>query len=156
MSFDEQDFASLMEEPPGGPDPRSSEAEFLSAGGWSIVDPVKDGLAATGMSAHRGVLHPDEYIDAERLRDLVADRLGFTIEEIESTYANGRPSAQRASIRAHIDARLLALSRSGGNMLELGRALGWDVQEDRGHRSGRRCQKMERAIERARVAEVSA
>lgn len=169
----EGDLEALMEEPPGGlnygrtwlapegEEPRAlplsvedaQAAEFLSAehgGGWTIVH-IAQSPEDTGMTAHRGVVHPDEHIDWERVRALVEDNLGCPLAEIEEVYCAGKPTAIRARARAVIDARLLALSRAGGNMLALARILGWAIDEERSD-----CRMMRRALERARAAEAAA
>src|SRR5581483_4752339 len=107
------------------------------------------GASDMGMTSHRGVLHPDEYVDEQQLRELVARALGFTFEQLEDAYRNGRPTADRARIRAQIDARLLALSRSGGNLTALARALGWEIE------GNGTCRKIDRALERARLVEAA-
>ena len=155
----EGDLEALMQEPPGGLNygrvernglPLSVEemqaAEFLGGGGWSVVHTAQS-TEETGMTAHRGVVHPDEHIDMERVRALVEDNLGCPLAEIDEVYRAGKPTAIRARTRAVIDARLLALSRAGGNMTALARVLGWDVDAD-----GSR--KMKRALARARAAEA--
>lgn len=38
--------------------------------------PVRGGVC--GLTAHRGVLHPDDYVDEGTLVTLVEDELGFT------------------------------------------------------------------------------
>lgn len=171
MTQDEYDeYAALMQEPPGGENhgsvnlPISTAAdgvgaserrrslnageaqreEFLVAGGWGVV------RAGT----HRGVLHRTEHIDLDEVRAAVEKHLGISIAEIEEAYKNGRPTVDRVRSRALIDAQLLALSRSGGNMLALARVLGWEVEGERS--GGPSCRKMERALERARAAEERA
>lgn len=161
-----EDLEEIMQEPPGGVNhgrmagddhwaPLSVEdaqaEEFLQQRGWSLVEASTRGRDA-GMSAHRSVTHPQEHIDQELLRVLVEDGLGFSFEEIQASYGNGRPSATRARTRADIDARLLALSRAGGNMLALARVLGWEIEEGNG-RTGPGCRKLKRALQRARATE---
>lgn len=171
----EGDLESLMQEPPHGlnygrtasADPMedgrwlplsvedTQAREFLQHRGWNIVD-VETGGGSTGyveagMTVHRGVVHPDEYIDWERVRCLVEDNLGCPLAEIEEVYRAGKPTALRARTRAVIDARLLALFRAGGNMLELARILCWAIDEKRSD-----CRMMRRALERARAAEAVA
>src|SRR5581483_9607087 len=94
------ELRELMEEPPGGEnhgrsasdDPErlgrwlplgvggGQHREFLMAGGWSIVEPGAGGAGArAGMTAHRGVLRGDEYVDARVLRLAIEEQLGFTL-----------------------------------------------------------------------------
>jgi len=94
--------------------------EELATGGFAVIDRT-DG----GMVAHRGTLHPDEYVDQVVLREAAEEALGFTYEDVSSAYAKGRPSAEQRQLREKIDSRLLALSRAGGNMDKLGNALGF-------------------------------
>ena len=160
------ELAQLMQEPAHGPNsgrrasdnperegqhvPLGAEdwqaAEFMRAGGWSIVH-AKDGARA-GVSAHRGATHPDEYVDPAVLRGLVEHELGFTYEQVRSVYRQGPLSADQRELRARIDARLLALSRAGGNLAELGRALGFKVERDS------HCEPMDNAVARAQAAEA--
>jgi hypothetical protein len=101
------------------------------------------------LTFHRGVLHPDEYVDHAALQEAVERELGFTYEQVRSVYRQGPLSATQRELRGLIDARLLVLSRAGGQMLELGRAFGWGI-DDGG--KGDNCRTMERALERARAA----
>lgn len=160
MQHDE--LEALMEEPPGGhnhgrvatadglePLDNAQAQEFMREGGWSIVDTSRGsggidvlGAADAGMTSHRGVLQGDEYIDVGRLKKLAEQALGFTYEEISSVYRQGPLSARQRELRDKIDSRLLALSRSGGNVAALGRVLGWSDPKT-----------MERAVARAREAE---
>lgn len=115
----------------------------LYEGGWQVVS-IKGGDEEGGVTSHRGVLHPDEYVDQELLRDLVSAELGFTYEQIRSVYRQGPLAADQRELRGQIDARLLALCHAGGHMAELGRALGFPVKDD-GH-----CRAIENALARAR------
>ena len=121
---------------------------FLQDGGWRVVDPrwahsriAPDG---GGMRAHRGVLHPDEHVDADALRSAVERELGFTYEDVRAVYRQGRKSDAQLELRARIDARLLELSASGSNVALLGRVLGFHVNA-----SGA-CEALNNALERAR------
>jgi hypothetical protein len=96
--------------------------EFMNDGGWGIVTPGNENRDS-GLVAHRGVLTDGEYVDFFVLRDAVEAELGFTYAEVSAAYRIGRPTAEQRQLRARIDARLLALSRSGGNMDALGRVL---------------------------------
>lgn len=124
--------------------PEALDYLATARGGWRAVS-VSSGDRC-GMSAHRGVLHPDEYVDTEALRAAVEPRLGFTYDEVKSVYRRGRLSAERLQLRERIDARLLMISRGGGNMTVLGRALGFKA-------TGRNMPTaMEHALARARSA----
>jgi hypothetical protein len=125
------------------------EIDFLFTGGWHVVDIKNNEDERGGLTTHRGVLHPDEYIDPDALQALVEDNLGFTYAEIAAAYdITGRPTAVQTEKRRQIDAALLGLSRSGGNLLELAKALGWPIEEADA-RGGERSKKMERALARA-------
>jgi hypothetical protein len=115
--------------------------DFLHGGGWHVAD----GPGKGGLTAHRGVLHPEEWEWLERLRlmPMVEAELGFTIAELRSVYRQGRLSAAQRELRGRIDARLLALSCSGGNMALLGHLLGFYVHN--GH-----CKAITNALARAR------
>jgi hypothetical protein len=77
-------------------------------------------------TAHRGVLHPDEYVDTARLMAAVEHRLGFALAELREVYRQGRKSAGQRELRARIDARLLAIAQAGGNLTALARVTGFD------------------------------
>jgi len=121
------------------------ERGFLVDGGWHPVS-FKEGETrhGGGLTSHRGVLHPDEYVDDDRLIALIEAELGFTYDEIRSVYRQGRKSDSQRELRERIDARLLALSRSGGNLAELGRRLGFFVNE------AGSCEVIDNALARAR------
>jgi len=123
--------------------------DLLEEGGFSVVDTMHGrgtgktyGARDMGMTAHRGVLHPDEYVDTEALQAAVTDVLGYTYEQVAFAYKNGRPTAEQSQLRERIDSRLLALSRSGGNMAALARVL--PISE----------KAIDRVLARARRAEV--
>jgi len=128
----EHDLHELMQ------DETAFTAEELATGGFSVIDRT-DG----GMVAHRGVLHPDEYVDRAVLREAAEASLGFTYAEITAAYKMGRPTDEQRQQREKIDARLLALSRSGGAMSTLAVVL------DLGPAT------IDRALARARRAEVA-
>lgn len=113
--------------------------DFLrSTDGWRVVSP--DHGDRCGMTAHRGVLHPAEYVDQARLLPEVERRLGFTLAEIYEVFCQGRKSAGQRELRGRIEARLLEISRSGGNLSALGRVTGLNPGT------------LNRALARARVA----
>ncbi len=100
------------------------------------------GAGDMGMVAHRGVLQNDEYVDFFALREAVEADLGYSYADVSAAYANGRPTAEQRQLREKIDARLLALSRAGGNMEQLAKVL--DLNE----------KTVDRALRRAREIDV--
>ena len=120
----------------------SIQEDFLARGGWLAVHVKKP--EAAGMTTHEGVLHPDEYVDASKLQALVEPLLGFTYDEVRSVLVQGRKSAEQLALRDRIDARLLEVYEAGGNMVELGRALGLKIQTDM------HCDSIKGALRRAR------
>lgn len=170
------DLVALMEEPPHGHnDGRSASAdpevegrnlplnteawksrELMQGQGFAVVEthrgsngrPGKTyGAGDAGMSAHRGILHPDEYVDETELADLAASELGFTTLEVRKAYVRdgGRPANDTLALRARLDARLVEVQAAGGDMTALAHALGM------GERT------MDRALARGReAAEVQA
>jgi hypothetical protein len=95
--------------------------DFLrSADGWRVVSP--DHGDRGGMVAHRGVLHPDEYVDRGAALSEIERRLGFTVEQMRSVYRQGPLSAHQRELRGRIDARLLAVQ----NLAALARIVGVD------------------------------
>jgi hypothetical protein len=100
--------------------------DFMQANldGWRVVSP--DHGDRCGLVAHRGVLHRDEYVERERLLVAVERRLGFTVAELRSVYRQGRKSAPQRELRARVDARLLQVRASGGNLELLARVTGVD------------------------------
>ena len=163
------ELAHLMEEPPGGEnhgrqattDPNLhgrqtsldaddwQAAEFMRGGGWGIVTHAGGEWKRAGGSDHRGVLHPDEYVNEDALRPMVERELGFTYEQVRSVYRQGPLSADGRELRGRVDARLLVLSRSGANLALLGAALGFPIK-DNGN-----CRAMENALARARAKEIT-
>ena len=109
-----------------------------NATAFGVVSGSEDG----GLVAHRGVLHPDEYVDYFDLREQIEADFGFTYADVSFAYAKGRPSTEQRQLREKIDARLLALSRGGGNMEQLAKAFGLSEKT------------LDRALTRARDVEV--
>jgi hypothetical protein len=137
------------------PDQAARELEergFIIEGGWAPVAIKNNSLHSGGLTAHRGVLHPEEYVDQEALRAMVEDELGFTYEQVRSVYRQGPLSADQRELRGQIDARLLVLSRAGGEMTLLAGALGWEVDKT-ARDGGPSCKRMRLALNRARAAE---
>lgn len=127
------------------------DVEYLRGGGWSVAT-LEGGGRDGGLTSHRGVLRGDEYIDYEKLVAMVERELGFTLDEIHSVYRQGPLSADQRELRGRIDARLLALSRSGANMIALAPVFGWTVKAA-SNGGGASCDTMERALARARTPE---
>lgn len=122
----EDDFRELMEQTPDDSSPSVNPYdEFVGRSGFSIVDESRLSTDA-GMTAHRGVLVGDEYVDREQLITKTESELGFTIDEVRSVYTRlgGPVPASLRQLRDSIDARMLALSRSGANMTLLSQLLG--------------------------------
>lgn len=145
-------LAALMAEPPEGV-VIDHKLDFLSGGGWvprDIKDNTMDGEAGGGITHHRGVLHKDEYVDDEALLRRVEVRLGFSKAQVLSVYRQGRLSANQIALRDRLDARLLELSRHGGNMSWVCRILGLQTK-----RNGN-CNALDTALARAKKAEARA
>jgi hypothetical protein len=113
-------YEDLMQERPDGIEP-SAENEDLT--GFSIVSGGNRDLDDAGMVAHRGTLVGDEYIDMDAFTAAVEEEFGYTLAEVAAVYKAGKPTATQREFRAYIDARVLALSLSGGNMTALAAAL---------------------------------
>jgi hypothetical protein len=117
-------------------------AEFMRDNGWTVAR-VKD-PALSGMAAHRGVLHPDDHVDTDALQAMVESEFGFSCEQVHAVYRQGPLTSDQRELRGSIDARVLALSRSGTNLALLGQALGFPVK------ANGNCRAMENALARAR------
>jgi hypothetical protein len=140
-------------EPAGYDDGHDLELEgealgFLLDGGWHAVEPTKGRIRGEGTTSHRGVLHPDEFVDTEALRAVVEAELGFTYADVHAVYRRGRLSASTLELRARIDARLLEVANAGANVAQLGRVLGFSVNA-----SGS-CEALTNALARARKENV--
>lgn len=127
------------------------DVDFLRTGGWRIAS-IDGGDEEGGITSHRGVLHPDEYVNKGVLRKAVEAELGFTYDEVHSVYRQGRLSTSQGELRAQIDARLLALSRAEGNVLALARVLSFRVRTNRPG-GGDDCPVFDSALARARSTE---
>lgn len=136
-------------------------ADFMAGGGFSVADTAYGsttgriaGAGDAGMKAHRGVLHEEEYVDDVRLRSLVEAELGFSYDEVRSVYdrgvAGGPLPKPLRQLRERLDARVLALSLSGANMVALARAIGLPLQAADDER-GEWCHALDRALRRARA-----
>lgn len=147
-----EDFVALMEEPSGGHNHGRLDGNTLDTdesvafgfrfnGGWHVADIRSNKDENGGLTSHRGTLFADEYVDTDALRPMVEDALGFTYEQIDSVYSVKKIPHALRQLRDDIDRRLLALSRSGGNMAEFARVVGLNQRT------------MERALARARTAE---
>lgn len=151
------DIRSVMEEPVGGDNHGRVNGEpldvqtqqgveaALRGDAFSVVGPDVPNTDGGGLVAHRGVLHPDEYVDPDQFQQAVEAELGYTYAEVKAVYKAGGNrwlTPTQREFRAYIDARLLALSRSGTNVTELAEAIG----------IGRAT--LNRALERARALHV--
>jgi hypothetical protein len=90
--------------------------DWLHGGGWHVVKGT----------AHRGVLHPDEYVDEHRTSVEVERHFGFGRTDVGEVYVQGPKSAAQRELRAQIDARFLEIRKAGGNVELLARYLGMD------------------------------
>jgi hypothetical protein len=113
-----EDFEALMQERPDGIEPQVEDDVQLD--GFTVH---RDETSA-GMVAHRGVLHPDEFVDTVELGTLVEETIGFSLIDIRDAYRQGPKTAAVRERRERIDARLLALSRSGGSLATMAALLG--------------------------------
>ena len=105
--------------------PQARDYLATTRGGWRAISPrARGGNDRCGMTAHRGVLHPDEYVDRARLVAAVEHRLGFTLDELRTVYRQGRKSTRQLELRGRIDARLLEVREAGGNLELLARVTG--------------------------------
>lgn len=109
--------------------------EFMQAGGFGVVTTGSGrnsahgatGYLDAGMTVHRGVLHPDEYVDHEELVSGVERHLGFTFEEVRSVYhrPGGPLPTDLRPLRDRIDARLSELAAADGlNIAQLAEVIG--------------------------------
>ena len=102
----------------------------------------------------RRVLTEDEeaWCDWDAVRRDIAAELGFPWEFIAEHYCHGRTGRQTTAFgirRDQLDAALLRVKESGGNMSILSRALGW-------YASGEDCVQMRKTLKRARVSRAAA
>lgn len=76
-----------------------------STDAWRVVSGRNGGgIDRCGLTAHRSVLHPDEYADGTLVLGVVERELGFSTAELRSVYRQGRLSAAQAALRTRIDA----------------------------------------------------
>lgn len=129
--------------------PEPGFGALVQEGGWTVLDPGKG--RGHGTTSHRGVLHPDEYVDRDALSALMAERFGFSLDQVAAVYRQGPLSAADRELRDRIDARLLEVAEDGGRMLEIARVFGWSIKEG-GPKGGPSCDTLERALRRAREA----
>ena len=94
-----------------------------SARGWHVVARGKGGTVA-----HRGAVHPDEYVDEWRVFIEAQRHFGFTLADVWEVYCQGRKSPAQRALRARIDARLLELANAGGDLTALARIFEVDVK----------------------------
>jgi hypothetical protein len=131
--------------------PTGRVAAAFPDGHYTIVhtDWNEGGGGRGGIRAHRGILHPDEYVDAEALLVLAERALGFTADQVRSVYRRGPLGAAGRALRDRIDDRVAEIYETGGSMAALGRALGLAT------RNGN-CDALENAIRRTLKDRVSA
>jgi hypothetical protein len=89
-------------------DARATKIGYLREGGWHAVN-VKHGRMISGLTGHRGILHPDQYVDTEALRQEVERRLGATAAVVRDVYGGRRGGplpARLRHVRDAIDAAL--------------------------------------------------
>lgn len=143
--LDMDQLDEVMQEPPGGYNhgrASRSSARFginLSAEEMKTSDHLSDDNAGWdlssmeggaqqsrgGITSHRGVLHPDEYVHAEALERLLEENLGVSLDEFDEAYrSRGRPSPEVLATRVKLDRVFLAVVEDGGNVEELARILG--------------------------------
>jgi len=90
---------------------------MCSTDGWRVVSGKNAGwIDRCGLVAHRGITHPDEYVNVVALGREVRRRLGVTWADLDAAYCQGRKSAATLALRDRIDARLLEVAEAGGNM----------------------------------------
>lgn len=148
------DLQLLMEEPPYGHNNGSAPCksndeygqrspfgtqqnqarELLQDGRFATVDTTAGthtgrtyGAQDAGMTSHRGILHPDDYVHHDELLDQVERHFGFSFDEVRAVYTRAGgplPKALRG-LRSRIDARLLELHSAGRiNIVEFARVMG--------------------------------
>jgi hypothetical protein len=92
--------------------------------GWRVVGPRHGSYGdRCGLTAHRGVLHPDEYVDELRLLIECERLLGFTLADLWEVYSQGPKSKALRELRDRIDQRLLEVADVGGNLSLLGQVM---------------------------------
>lgn len=169
-----EDLASLMEEPPVVTHGKSSPAlqehsdpesgEPMEHYGSSPSKPKKrlywkDNQAreATqdtvgdpkefhylGMTAHRGVLQSEEWVDHEALIFALEMQLGISMDEIREFFSpGGLKDPEKLAKKIKLEDKFLELQEAGGNMALLGSILGFRVKD-------RECRTMQKALRRAR------
>lgn len=165
----DSDYQGLMEEPPGGVNHGRTKRSMHSGddynatgthltldttdalvrdlfwsdiGGFNITG---DGHGGTRGNPGGATIHPDEYVDADSLRDAVLKEFGFTSEELSRAYTQRVESVtvEDRELRAEMDARMLELRRQGAHMGHFAGALGISRST------------VDRAVKRAREAEGS-
>lgn len=145
-----EDLEALMQEPPGGHNhgrqtreegkPPSAAvstedmvaSEFLSDDNtvaWSLVNTRRGtgpgGTQDAGMTSHRGVLHPDEHVNAEVLYRELERSLGISLQEFDAAYrSRGKPTTEIMATREKMDQVFLEVVEAGGNVEELAKILG--------------------------------
>lgn len=136
---------AVMQEPPGGfnngrasrssgrfvtnlstEEMKTSEHLGDENAGWDLSS-MEGGAQQSrgGITSHRGVLHPDEFVHAEALEALLEENLGVSLDEFDEAYrSRGRPSPEALATRVKVDRVFLEVVEDGGNVEELARILG--------------------------------
>lgn len=143
--WEDEQWETLLSE---GPNEKIEDLPF----GHHVVEDFRPGdleYERGGLTAHRGILQEGEWVDEERLLELLEEQLGYSREDILWAYSSGKPEGDRLVLRDELDLLFLELSRYGANMTELGRMLGFFVE------NSRKCPVIIRAIKRARTNQPS-
>lgn len=126
--------------------------EWLARGDWHVAS-VTGGGRSGGLVSHRGVIHPDEYVDYGVLASEVEDSLGFSLDEVGAAYRQGRKASDTVALRDRIDARILAVVEAGGSRVWLARVLGWAITRTADGTEESRT--LRRVLERAKLARAA-
>jgi hypothetical protein len=103
-----------------------TEVAAVSENGMAVI-PSYYNHGRGSMVAHRGVLHPDEYVDVKQLARQLEVRLDCTLEEFVGVYgrAGGGPLPKALRpLRARLDEALAIYAERGGSMATLGLCTG--------------------------------
>lgn len=118
------------------------DTDALRATQRTVYDPKE--YYYLGMTAHRGILQPEEYVDKEAVVFALEQRLGYKAEEVQFLYSKPNPSKKDLPRKDKLEDIFLELEEAGGNMSLLAALLGLQVRADG------TCFTMARAIKRAR------
>lgn len=134
FTIEDDDFASLMEEPPGGHNHGRMDgytldtqemvtADFRYAGGFGIAHEGEGGTRGNPRT-NDAILGEDEFVDEGLLRRMVEEELGFDLDLVRTIYSSKYLSPDLRATRTSIDARILELYESGANMNAFSRVTG--------------------------------